>query len=143
MSNTFPEGLTAAAWTGEGLKAVVSTPEGWMVGVKNYKPACDCQMMTVVERHLETEEVFMLAAGQCTLVLGGRDREPRRPLELVALQPGQTYCIARGTWHNTVLSRDAKLFVVENANTSGANSESTDLTPEDRALISTRARSCV
>lgn len=139
MSNAVPEGLTAAAWTGEGLKAVVTAPEGWMVGLKNYKPACDPGLMSVIERHLETEEVFVLLSGRCTLVLGGRSGEPRRPLEFVDLQPGHAYCIARGTWHNTLLSQDAMLCVIENANTSGDNSECSDLTPDDRALVAQRS----
>jgi ureidoglycolate hydrolase len=125
----------AATWAGEGLRAAFTAREGWMVGFKNYKPACDLELMSVIERHLETEEVFVLLSGECSLVLGGQTAEPQRPLQFVRLEPRHAYCIERGTWHNTLLSRDAALCVIENADTSGDNSECAELTPEDRAFI--------
>ena len=51
---------------GEGMTRVFEN-EKWMVGVKNWKPMNDIANINCLERHNETDEVFVLLAGRCLL----------------------------------------------------------------------------
>jgi hypothetical protein len=50
----------------------------------------------------------------------------------------KVYCIPKGVWHNTITSRDAKLILMENRDTSMANSEIRTLNVDERAALKTR-----
>jgi len=52
---------------GEGLTRVYENAK-WMVGIKNWKPANDITGIDCLERHNETDELFILLAGGCTLL---------------------------------------------------------------------------
>ena len=71
---------------------------------------------TYQERHLETDETFVLLEGEATMVLGDERRR-------VALERGKVYNVRKGVWHQIETSADGKLLVVENDDTSRANSE--------------------
>jgi mannose-6-phosphate isomerase-like protein (cupin superfamily) len=69
-----------------------------------------------MQRHDQTDEVFVLLEGRCILFLGaGGDSVT----ELFAedMQPLKLYNVKRGTWHSHTLSDDAVVLIVENIDT--------------------------
>ena len=52
---------------GEGMTRVYENPK-WMIGIKNWKPMNDIANINCLERHNETDELFILLSG--ALLLG-------------------------------------------------------------------------
>ena len=52
---------------GEGMTRVFEN-EKWMVGIKNWKPMNDIANINNLERHNQTDELFILLNGRCTLI---------------------------------------------------------------------------
>ncbi len=99
----------------------------WRVALLNYEPALEVQALARMQRHNETDEVFVLLRGRCLLFLGeGADQVERIYAE--DLRPCLLYNVRRGVWHTHTLSRDAQVLVVENQDTTYDNSPFTALT---------------
>lgn len=124
---------------GEGLSRVYEN-DRWMVAVKNWKPANDIEGIDCLERHNETDELFILLAGRCVLLSGVRSSGGGTEFEAVSMEPGRLYKIPRGLWHNTVTRKDTKLLLVEAPETSMANSEVLPLDEAERAAARELAR---
>ena len=88
--------------------------EGWTVAVLNWEERFD--NITRLERHNLTDEVFILVEGEATLILGEEQM-------LVPMEKNKFYNVKAGTWHNVKVSRDCKIVIVENSNTSRENSD--------------------
>lgn len=69
-----------------------------------------------LERHLETDEAFVLLDGEASLVVGAAARR-------VPLEKGKLYNVRQGAWHAVITAPGARLLVVENGSTGAANSE--------------------
>jgi ureidoglycolate hydrolase len=98
---------------GEGYEPTMNYGE-WRVALMNYSE--NLAKLTKYERHLLTDEVFVLLEGKSTLIVGESKTEYK-------MEKFKIYNIKRGVWHGTVMSADAKLLIVENHNTSAENSE--------------------
>ena len=73
-----------------------------------------------MKRHNESDEVFILIQGKAMLVTG----EPTQKQYMkTALQSGISYCVEAGTWHYLAVSEDALVFVTENSQVSGENTD--------------------
>ena len=86
--------------------------EGWKIGYLRYNErfsAC-----TEMECHLETDEVFVLLEGSATLYTEA---------EICPMSKSILYNIPKGVWHHIVVSEDATVLVIENSNTSKANTQ--------------------
>jgi mannose-6-phosphate isomerase-like protein (cupin superfamily) len=92
-----------------------------------------------MQRHDETDEVFVLLAGRCILFIGD-GKEEAGEIAAVELEPGKVYNVKRGTWHTHTLTEDAKVLVVENRDTTVENSPFCPLSPEqtDDLVAATR-----
>ncbi len=121
------------AFEGEGLTRVFEN-EKWMVGIKNWKPMNDLSNINNLERHNETDELFILLQGQCTL-LYANETENGLKIEAVPMEPLKVYNIPRSLWHNTVTEHHTKLILVEDSSTGSANSDNLDLTEEQIAEV--------
>lgn len=88
----------------------------WKIAFLNYADKFSRSEMSYLERHKETDEVFVLLAGAATLLLGENMTE-------VELQEKKAYVVERDVWHNILLTEDAKILIVENADTGRHNSE--------------------
>jgi ureidoglycolate hydrolase len=120
-------------FSGEGMNRVYENKK-WMVGIKNWKPANDITGLDCLERHNETDELFILLAGRCTLVYAN---EKGGGLDIAALEmePLKVYNIPASLWHNTVTQRDTKMALIEDSSTGAKNSDMLALTPEQAAEI--------
>lgn len=96
---------------GDDFKAVMQF-EGWKIGLLRYSERFSCHK--VEERHLQTDEVFILLEGQATLYEENR---------CYPMEKCKVYNIKKGLWHHIVVSEDATVLVVENSNTTKENTE--------------------
>ncbi len=99
------------AYAGEGFKAIFSAKE-WKVGILRHNERF--ASLTGFERHLKTDEAFVLLAGSATLYT---------ECESCEMQPLIVYNIPAGEWHHITVSADATVLVVEDADTSAVNTE--------------------
>lgn len=88
--------------------------ENWLVAYLTYAEEYD--NITFVERHMETDEVFVLLKGSGTLFIG-------EDLKQTKMEVNKIYNVQKATWHNIKVSKDALVLIVENRNTSTENSE--------------------
>ena len=93
----------------------------WTVASLNWAPRFDDTNVIELERHNLTDEVFVLLSGRATLLVG-------KEAERVEMKPLKHYNVRAGIWHNIVVSKDARVLVVENADTSKDNTEYLSLT---------------
>jgi ureidoglycolate hydrolase len=105
----------------EGMSRVYEN-EKWTVGVKNWKPANDITGIDCLERHNQTDELFVLLSGECVLVFAN-EVEDQLQIEVVRMVPNKVYNIPRSLWHNTVTQKDTKMVLIEDSSTSMDNSD--------------------
>ncbi len=109
----IPDGLTVKEYNGEGYDRT-HTFASWRVAFLNYAEWFD--KTAYIERHLLTDEVFVLLCGEAELLIGEK-------METVKMEPCMLYNVAAGVWHNIRVSREAKVLVIENSNTDKQNTE--------------------
>jgi hypothetical protein len=110
---------------GPGYKPLVDF-ETWRVALLNFSDDLLPENLTRMQRHNETDEVFILLAGSCILFIGEGTESVTR-IHAERLQSGQLYNVKRAVWHTHTLSTDAKVLVVENRDTTYDNSPFTPL----------------
>ncbi len=108
------KGLDVYDYTGEGYNPTMHF-NTWRVAFLNYTPDFTLPLKKI-ERHMQTDEVFVLLTGTATLVMGD-DLTP------VSMEPHKIYNVRAGAWHGIAVSPDAKVLIVENHNTTTENSE--------------------
>lgn len=107
------DGVAKLRWEGAHYAPVVSSG-GWRVAVLNHGPRYAGR--GPYERHLKTDEVFVLLGGAVTLWVGA-DETP------VRLEPCAVYRVRAGVWHRVTTEPGARCLVVENGDTGAANTE--------------------
>ncbi len=120
-------------YEGEGFMPLVNFGT-WRVAILNPQAETRAAGMQKLERHMETDEVFVLTAGAAVMLIAG---DGPQALEVCAepMHPGKLYNVRMGVWHGVLLDKSASLLIVENRDTTTANSEYAPLTPEQRRCI--------
>jgi len=108
--------------------------QSWRVALMNYTSELVPEKINRMQKHTETDEVFMLLAGRCILFLGEGGNTVTQ-VHAADMQPFQLYNVKRGAWHSHTFSEDAKVLIVENRDTIEANSPFVSLTPAHRRQI--------
>ena len=98
-----------------GYKKMMSYGE-WRVALANYSDKWERGKTTYIERHMLTDEVFVLLEGAATLFIG-------EEMTAYPMERNKIYNVKQGVWHRITASHDAKVLIVENHNTSRDNSE--------------------
>ena len=94
-----------------GFRVMVESGE-WKIGLLRYNERFS--RFAEMERHLLTDEVFVLLSGAATL---------HTDSETLDMVQGSIYTVPAAVWHHIVVSEDASVLVVENRNTSIENTE--------------------
>ncbi len=128
-----PSLLEIHAHTDEGFRSLAAFG-AWRVAVLNYIEHLRPEALTNMQRHDETDEVFVLLQGRCILFLGDGD-QAAGTVHAVDMVPLNLYNVRRGTWHTHTLSEDASVLVVENRETTLENSPFCELSAEQTAEI--------
>lgn len=108
--------------------------QSWRVAVLNHVETLDASQLHDMQRHDETDEVFVLLGGRCILFLGEGD-ETVEAIHAVDLKPATIYNVKRGVWHNHTLTPDASVLVVENRDTTTENSPFRELNLAQRGEL--------
>jgi len=90
--------------------------ESWRVAIANFGEHFDKDRYNYLERHLLTDEVFVLLSGNAVLITGTDFSE-------TPLTPNKIYNVKKGAWHALLMEKDAKVLIVENHDTARENSE--------------------
>ena len=99
------------SFSGEDFKVLMQY-EGWKIGFIRYSERFSA--FKQLERHLETDEAFVLLSGDAILFTETEQKVMKR---------NTVYNIPKGEWHHITVSEDATVMVVENSNTSKDNTE--------------------
>lgn len=125
--------LEIHSYDGEGYKPLIDYGE-WRVAILRFMDGLQPERIDSMERHTETDEVFVLLRGQGVLILGGNAaRVDRVDTQVMAAQ--EIYNVKCGVWHTILLSPDASVLLVENNDTGAHNSEYASLSEEHRRSI--------
>jgi hypothetical protein len=103
-----------------GYKPVIDF-DTWRVAVLNYSDDLRPENITSMQRHNETDEVFVLLRGSCILFLGHGDENVTQVFA-EDMKPMRVYNVKKAAWHTHTLSENAKVLVVENSDTTYDNS---------------------
>jgi ureidoglycolate hydrolase len=130
--------LEVETYTGSGYKPLVYYG-AWRIALMRYADEYLPQNITTMERHNETDEIFVLLQGQGMLFIGEGDE---RITQIYAedMAPLTIYNVKRAVWHAVSFSRDATILIVENRDTSKENSQYCSLKAEQRSQIVELAR---
>ncbi len=104
----------------EGYETVLRF-ENWRIGL--IKPAERFSNITYLERHLLTDEAFILLEGHATLI----HMDDADAVETYEMQTGVIYNIPQANWHAVRIDEGSLVMVVENAETGRENSEYRDI----------------
>lgn len=103
-------------YNGEDFMAVLTT-KGWKIGLLKYSERFSS--LSVWERHLKTDEVFVLLSGTAILYIKDTDGVIKQE----KMKIGTVYNVPAMEWHHIVVSEDATVMVVEDSDTSKENTE--------------------
>jgi mannose-6-phosphate isomerase-like protein (cupin superfamily) len=90
--------------------------DNWQVAQLNYTPSQDIYGIDKVERHLQTDEVFILISGSAILI-AAEPGDDFFSFQCTCMKIGITYNIPVNVWHNIAMTKDAVLIIVEKSNT--------------------------
>ncbi len=93
------------------------TYEGWRVAGLSYTG----DEPVTFHKHTNTDEVFMLLCGEAQL-LTARHGEIPGEVTKTQMKPLHIYNVKKNVWHTEILSKGAKLLIVENSDTDDTNS---------------------
>jgi len=85
--------------------------------------------MPYLERHNETDEVFVLLEGACTLCIGYDDQSPGK-IELFVMEKNKLYNVKHEVWYNLTAVAGTTLLIMESTDTSEVNSNYFSVTLE-------------
>ncbi len=118
---------------GEGYKPLVDFG-AWRVAFLRFIDELIPENIHRLERHVETDEVFVLLEGQAVLFLGEGEEEIETFYSL-EMEPGKLFNVRKNAWHCCVLSRDATVLLVENQDTGEENTDYIPLEPSQRERL--------
>jgi type II secretory pathway component PulL len=125
--------LKIGQYFADGYKPVLDF-EGWRVAMLRYGEFVDVKTLHQVERHRETNEVFILTAGEADLILCSGDAVPDKAYVL-PMRQNVAYNIPIDGWHHVIMRQDAHIILFEKTNTSRENSDYAKLNQEQLRQI--------
>ena len=114
-------------YEGDGYKPMIFY-EGWKVAYLKYEARFDPNKVDKMERHLLTDEVFVLLEGEGFLIIGEDDK-------VCPMEKNKLYNVKKDVWHAICVTKDALVLIVENAETGLPNTEYRELSPEWRKQL--------
>ncbi len=103
--------------------------EAWRVAILNDIDELEVHNLKTMQKHQETDEVFVLLRGSCTLFTAGNGEEVGA-IQSTNLEPCKCYNVKAGVWHTHTLTENSSVLIVENRNTCDENSPVVQLTDE-------------
>jgi mannose-6-phosphate isomerase-like protein (cupin superfamily) len=113
----------------EGFKPHVHFGD-WQVAHLNWEPVLSLAGMGEVERHVKSDEVFVLWKGKAVLFVcadGGVD--------VYDMEPGTIYNVPAASWHNLIATGDASWIIVESAGTDLHDTEYRKMMEDEQSAL--------
>ena len=129
MTNRLIHQVEVLNWNGEGFRPLVNY-ESWIVALMNWEQRFDPTRVGEVERHKNTDEVFVLTHGNSLLFIATEDG-----IQVFDMEPGLIYNVTKGTWHNVIGTKETTWLIVESANTSSENTNHMHLTKSETDFL--------
>lgn len=108
---------------------------GWKVAMLRYFDSVAPATFHRVERHWNTNEVFILTTGQADLILlDDVEGAPTAPV-VIAMEHNVAYNVGQSVWHHVVMSPDAHIILFERVETGPETTDYQELSPALRATI--------
>ena len=126
-------GLQIHTYDGAGYKPLVDF-ESWRVAMLNKNEIEHPDGITTMQRHLETDEVFVLLTGTCVLFIASNGDTPK-DLHGELMKPKKLYNVPKGYWHNHFMDDRTSVLIVENQDTNAANSPHAEISGDIKKLI--------
>jgi hypothetical protein len=118
----IPKGLLEIGqYFDDGYKPVLDF-HGWRVAMLRYGEFVNAKHLHQVERHRNTNEVFILTAGEADLILCGPGDVPGDAYVL-PMKHNVAYNIPDYGWHHVIMSKDAHIILFERTETSVETSD--------------------
>ena len=127
------EWIDVCSYDGEGYLPLI-TYQSWRVAELRYCEELEVKNLDKMQKHDETDEVFVLLEGDFTLFLGGNG-EHIGEIEAIKLEPLKLYNVKRGTYHTHTPEKNSTVLIVENVDTTDDNSPKEKLTLEQKKII--------
>ena len=118
---------------GTGYKPLIDYDK-WRVAILRYSDELLPERIITMQRHNETDEVFVLLEGRCILFIG-EVNDTITSITGIDLEPQKIYNVKRGVWHSHTLSSDASVLIVENRDTTNQNSPKKFLNDHQRQRL--------
>jgi ureidoglycolate hydrolase len=130
--------LQVRQYTGTGYMPLIDYGE-WRVAILRYADELLPENIDSMQRHEDTDEVFVLLTGRCILFIGAGD-EHVSAIKAQDMEPLKLYNVKKSCWHTHTLSQDATVLIVENRDTTIHNSPqvSLDATQRNQLIELTR-----
>ena len=125
--------LEIRSYKEEGYKPLVDYG-AWRVAVLRYIGELLPENLDKMQRHDETDEVFVLLDGRCILFIGAGE-ETITEIFAQDMEPLKIYNVKRSCWHTHTLSEDAMVLIVENRDTGTVNSPEIDLSEAQKGRL--------
>lgn len=125
--------LTCTSYDGAGVGGAVEGRE-YTILLLNYLPRLSPDTIMDMQRHLETDESFILLQGKAVLFVAAGEDAPGE-LEHYVMESGVIYTVPKNIWHTQCMTRDAKILLVEKSGTVVENSPRCPITEAQRRQI--------
>lgn len=131
--NMFNDTLEVSSFNGEGYLPLIDF-ESWRVAELRYIDELEPDRIDNMQKHNETDEIFVVLEGDFTLFLGGNGDEIGK-IEAIKLEPLKLYNVKKGTFHTHTPEKNCTCLIVENKNTTDDNSPKIKITKEQSNKI--------
>jgi ureidoglycolate hydrolase len=115
--------------------------QSWRVALMNYTADLVPEKINRMQKHTETDEVFVLMKGRCILFIG-EGNENVTQVHAVDMELYKLYNVKKGVWHSHTFSEDARVLIVENRDTVDRNSPFVSLSESQCKEVIKLAREC-
>jgi len=110
---------------------------GWKVAMLRYFDVVAPENFHRVERHWNTNEVFILTAGQADLIVFDGDEQPAQGY-VFPMEVNVAYNVQLSVWHHVVMSPDAHIILFERSETGPETTDYVELSAATIAQLKSR-----
>lgn len=119
---------------GQGYKKLFHH-QNWRVSILNYIEELELDQIAYVESHQDTDEVFVLLEGSCMIFFAETEDYKIKSFSALKMEKSKVYNIHTDIFHTHTLSKDAKLLIIEEEDTSDSNSPRILLNSKQREIL--------
>ena len=131
--NLFNNSLQVSSFNGEGYLPLIDF-QSWRVAELRYIDELEPEKIDNMQKHNETDEVFVVLEGDFTLFLGGQG-DTIGEIQAIKLEPLKLYNVKKGTFHTHTPDKNCTCLIIENKDTTDDNSPKIKITKEQSEKI--------